>query len=142
MKVSRAALAALPFVLIAVFAGSYILRWMAVVLTALILAVVLFGFEVKLRYIPRARFRAREKKSEFERTAMLISKARSGAVARALIEEKIIDSYAILAENYDREAARLKSNPNEALKALHSGEDFLDGLEKALKILEADLNED
>ncbi|WP_456453052.1 hypothetical protein [Thermococcus sp.] len=140
MKV-RVSWAALPFVLIAIFAGSYILRWMAVVLAALILSVALFGFEIKLRYLPRTRFIPRERKSEFERTVMLISRARSGAVARALIEEKIIDSYAVLADDYNREVSGLKSEPNAALRALHSDGDFLDNLEKALEILEADLNE-
>lgn len=131
----RLSLAALPFVLIAIFAGSYILRWIAVVLVALILGTVLFGLEIKLKYRPKTRFTPKEKKSEFERTAMLISKARSGSVARALIEEKILDSYAVLTDS------ELKSEPNAALKALHSDGDFLDNLEKALEILEADLNE-
>ncbi len=139
---NKAALGAMPFVLIAMFAGSYILRWIAVVLTALILSIVLFGFEIKLRYLPRTGFTPRERKSEFERTVMLISKARSGAVARALIEEKILDSYAVLADDYNREIAELKSEPNTALRILHSDGDFLDNLEKALEILEADLNED
>jgi len=127
---------------IAIVAGSYFVRWFSVLVLGALLTFLLFWVEIKV-VSPRKKGRRQEKrKTDVERTANLIKRARKGAVARALLEEKIVEIYALLSEDYNLTHRTLVSEPNEALRVLRSGGDFLDNLEKALKIVEADLNED
>nr|WP_206205277.1 hypothetical protein [Thermococcus sp. GR6] len=133
-------MAAIP-VLIAVTAGSYMVRWLSVLFLSVLLAFFLFGVELQVARPEFKRVKKVERKTDVERTVALIEKAKSGKVARALIEEKIIEIYATLSEDYNQTYLHLNSDPNEALRVLRSEGDFLDNLEKALTIVEADLNE-
>jgi uncharacterized protein (DUF58 family) len=128
--------------LVSVMAGSYMVRWLAVLFLGAFLAFFLFGVEIKVS-LPVPELRAKvEKKTDVDRTVTLIQKAKTGKVARSLIEEKILDIYATLSDDYNSTFRSLRSEPNEAIRVLNSEGDFLDNLEKALEIVEADLNED
>ncbi|NJE61816.1 hypothetical protein [Thermococcus sp. 21S7] len=135
------AIAAVPL-LIAVIAGSYMIRWLAVLALGGLLAFFLFGFEIRVPLPGREKPERVERKTDVERVATLIERAKGGKVARSLLEEKIAEIYATLSEDYTRTFHALISEPNEALRALRSEGDFLDNLERALKIVEEDLNED
>ncbi|NJE46097.1 hypothetical protein E3E35_01460 [Thermococcus sp. GR7] len=127
--------------LIATIAGSYMVRWLAVLFLGIFLAFFLFGIEIRVARPRLRRSMQVKRKTDVDRTIALIDKAKTGKVARSLVEEKIIDIYATLSDDYNSTYRSLLSEPNEALKALRSERDFLDNLEKALKIVEADLNE-
>ncbi len=127
--------------LVATVAGSYFLRWLSVLFLGVFLAFFLFGIEIQVARPRLKRGVKVERKTDVERTVGLIRKARSGKVARSLVEEKIAEIYATLSDDYNSTYHSLLSEPNEALKALRSEGDFLDNLERALKIVEADLNE-
>ncbi|ACJ17172.1 conserved hypothetical membrane protein [Thermococcus onnurineus NA1] len=127
--------------LIATIAGSYMVRWLAVLFLGIFLAFFLFGIEIRVARPRLRRSMQVKRKTDVDRTIALIDKAKTGKVARSLVEEKIIDIYATLSDDYNSTYRSLLSKPNEALKALRSERDFLDNLEKALKIVEADLNE-
>ncbi|ASJ08208.1 hypothetical protein A3L11_02780 [Thermococcus siculi] len=128
--------------LAAVMAGSYMVRWLAVLFLGVFLAFFLFGVEIKVS-IPVPELRANvERKTDVDRTVTLIQEAKTGKVARSLLGEKIIDIYATISDDYNSTLHSLRSEPNEALRVLNSEGDFLDNLEKALNIVEADLNED
>ncbi|WP_297476682.1 hypothetical protein [Thermococcus sp.] len=143
MRVSKSLLAvSVVFLVLAVFPAPYAVRWLSVLAMGLLLAVSLFGFEVD---ISRPEFRRKppsEKKTDVDRTVTLIRKAKKGKLARSLLEERIAGVYATLSDDYNSTFRSLMSEPNEAMRALRSSGDVLDGLEKALKIVEADLNED
>ncbi|WP_297463698.1 hypothetical protein [Thermococcus sp.] len=143
MRFHRVAIVVSAIMLIAAtFLSSYAFRWLAVLFLGTFLAFLLFGFEMRVA-IPELRRRIEiERKTDVERTVGLIRKARSGRVARSLVEEKIVEIYATLSDDYNSTYRSLLSEPNEALKVLRSEGDFLDNLERALKIVEADLNED
>ncbi|NJD98724.1 hypothetical protein E3E26_02785 [Thermococcus sp. LS1] len=133
-------LAAVP-ALVAATAGSYMVRWLSVLFLGVLLALFLFGVELQVARPEFKRAKKVERKTDIERTVALIEKAKSGKVARTLIEEKIIEIYATLSEDYNQTYLNLNSDSNEALRILRSEGDFLDNLEKALAIVEADLNE-
>lgn len=141
MRVSPAAIATVPLI-IAVIAGSYLVRWLAVLALGAFLAFVLFGFEIRISLPRRGREYNVRRKTDIERVATLIERARKGRVARSLIEEKVVGIYALLSDDYSRTFHTLLSEPNEAIKILRSDGDFLDNLEKALEIVEEDLYED
>ena len=142
MKFNRHALviAMIPLV-VAIIAGSYLVRWLAVLALGGVLAFLLFGFEIRVPLPKRERLMRAERKTDVERVTTLIERAKKGKVARSLIEEKIVGIYATISEDYNRTFHSLISEPNDALKVLHSEGDFLDNLEKALKIVEEDLYE-
>ncbi|MDK2914942.1 MAG: hypothetical protein PWQ79_1857 [Thermococcaceae archaeon] len=139
-KKSLVVILAIP-ALLAIFGSSYVLRWISVLLLGIILGLFLFGVELEVspQFFKRGQKKVRA--SDFERMKLLIAKAKKGEVARKLVEEKIIEIYATLSENYSGEYRKLKSEPNEALRLLRSGGDFLENLEKAIKAVEADLDE-
>jgi hypothetical protein len=142
MKFNRHALviAMIPLVM-AIIAGSYLVRWLAVLALGGVLAFLLFGFEIRVPLPKRERLMRAERKTDVERVTTLIERAKKGKVARSLIEEKIVGIYATISEDYNRTFHSLISEPNDALKVLRSEGDFLDNLEKALKIVEEDLYE-
>jgi len=126
---------------VSVVMGSYVVRWLAVLFLGVFLGAFLFGLEMR---VARPRLKRRtsvKRKTDVDRAVTLISRAKTGKVARSLIEESIIHIYATLSDDYNSTYRSLLSEPNKALKALRSEGDFLDNLEKALEIVEADLNE-
>jgi len=128
-------------IVVSTFMGSYVVRWLAVLFLGALLGAFLFGLEMR---VSRPRLKRREgveRKTEVDRVTALIRRAKTGKVARSLIEESIVHIYATLSDDYNSTYRSLLSEPNEALKALRSEGDFLDNLEKALEIVEADLNE-
>ncbi|ASJ11424.1 hypothetical protein [Thermococcus thioreducens] len=135
------AIAVIPLI-IAMIAGSYLVRWLAVLVLGALLAFILFGFEIHVPLPKRERLGKVERKTDVERIVTLIERAKNGKVARSLLEEKIAGIYATLSDDYNKAFHSLASEPNEAIKALRSEGDFLDNLERALKILEEDLYED
>ena len=143
MRVSKSLLAvSVVFLALAVFPAPYAVRWLSVLAMGLLLAVSLFGFEVD---VGRPEFPGKpstERRTDVDRTVTLIAKAKKGKLARSLLEERIAGIYATLSDDYNHTFHSLISEPNEAVRALRSGEDVLDGLERALKIVEEDLNED
>ncbi|WP_297090388.1 hypothetical protein [Thermococcus sp.] len=135
------AIATIPLV-IAIIAGSYMVRWLAVLILGSFLAFILFNFEIRVPLPKRKRQLRVKRKTDIERMVTLIERAKKGKVARSLLEEKIAGIYAMLSDDYDKAFHSLTSEPNEAIKALRSEGDFLDNLERALKIVEEDLYED
>ncbi|QDA30456.1 hypothetical protein FH039_00915 [Thermococcus indicus] len=127
--------------LAATLAGSYLVRWLAVLFLGAVLAFFLFGVEIKVARQRISRGVKVERKTDVDRTVSLLRKARTGRVARSLVEEKIVEIYATLSDDYNPTYHSLLTNPNEAVRTLRAEGDFLDNLEKALEIVEADLNE-
>jgi hypothetical protein len=131
MRVSKSVVLLAVFLLLfAVFPGPYLIRWLAVLSLGLFLGLYLFGFEVK---VARPRFGRPSKvevKTDIERTVGLIKKAETGKVARSLIEEKIIDIYATLSDDYNSTFGSLRSHPNDALRTclLYTSPSPRDGL--------------
>ncbi|WP_324735053.1 hypothetical protein VFC49_07715 [Thermococcus sp. SY098] len=140
MRVSKALFLAVPFALMAFLSGSYLVRWLGVIIAGVILSVVLFGFEIQSEYIPRRKRNLISGKSDLERLTSVVKRAKKGKMAREIIAEEIREIYALLYDEYTH--FDLKSNPNEALRLLYSEGDFYENLKKALEIVEADLNED
>ncbi|NJE08424.1 hypothetical protein E3E31_07790 [Thermococcus sp. M39] len=140
MRVSKALFLAAPFALMAFLAGSYLIRWLGVMIAGVILIVVLFGLEIQSEYVPRRKRNLISGKSELERLTSVVKRARKGKMAREIIAEEIREIYALLSDEYTH--FDLKSNLNEALRLLYSEGDFYENLKKALEIVEADLNED
>ncbi|AEK73283.1 hypothetical protein GQS_06925 [Thermococcus sp. 4557] len=128
-------------VLAATLAGSYLVRWLAVLFLGAVMAFFLFGVEMNVARRRRDREQRVERKTDVDRTVSLLRKARTGRVARSLVEEKIVEIYATLSDDYNSTYHSLITNPNDAIRTLCSEGDFLDNLEKALKIVEADLDE-
>ncbi|AEH23979.1 hypothetical protein [Pyrococcus yayanosii] len=117
--------------------GSYPLRWICVLLTGIMLFVMLLGsYEGKAVRVPAGRVRRRD---DFKRLTDIVRRARpsKGTVARKLIEDRIAEIYANLGRSHED----IRENPPEALRVLRSYDDFLAGLEKALELVGADLNE-
>ncbi|KUH32704.1 hypothetical protein APY94_08770 [Thermococcus celericrescens] len=128
-------------VLAATLAGSYLVRWLAVLFLGALMTFFLFGVEMNVARRRRDREHRVERKTDMDRTVSLLRKARTGRVARSLVEEKIAEIYATLSDDYNSTYHSLLTDPNDAIRTLRSEGDFLDNLEKALKIVEADLNE-
>ncbi|NJE30156.1 hypothetical protein E3E38_03705 [Thermococcus sp. 18S1] len=128
-------------VLTATLAGSYMVRWLAVLFLGAVMAFFLFGVEMNVARRRRDREQRVERKTDVDRTVSLLRKARTGRVARSLVEEKIAEIYATLSDDYNSTYHSLITDPNDAIRTLRSEGDFLDNLEKALKIVEADLDE-
>ncbi len=132
MRISKALFLAVPFALMAFLAGSYLIRWLGVMIAGVILIVVLFGLELQSEYVPRRKRNLISGKSELERLTSVVKRAKKGKIAREIIAEEIQEIYALLSDE----------NPNEALELIYSEGDFYENLKKALEIVEADLNED
>jgi len=132
MRISKALFLAVPFALMAFLAGSYLIRWLGVMIAGVILIVVLFGLELQSEYVPRRKRNLISGKSELERLTSVVKRAKKGKIAREIIAEEIREIYALLSDE----------NPNEALELIYSEGDFYENLKKTLEIVEADLNED
>ena len=129
-------------VALAVFPAPYMARWLAVLAIGILLGVLIFNWEVAGIIPSLGRSQGVKPKTDIERTVTLIKKAKSGKVARSLVAEQIAGIYATLSDDYSSTFHTLMNEPNEALRVLRSEGDFLDNLERALKMVEADLNED
>ncbi|HDH44577.1 MAG TPA: hypothetical protein ENG66_04205 [Thermococcus sp.] len=135
MRFNLALILVFPFVLIAFLAGSYLVRWIAVLIAGVILLAFVLE-ETELPYLPRRRGNVKEKKTDVERLTDVIKMARKGAVARQIISDAILEIYEVLEDNREKAKARTR----EIFSSLPEGS-FLDSLEKTLKIVEADVNE-
>ncbi len=125
-------------VFLSVVPGEYYVRWMAVVFLAFLLGVILVGYDVKIPYRGSASdVEYIKKRPEFERALMIVKRSKKGS--RKLIEDELLEIHYILT---GRNFQELRSNPPPALKAFYSSPNPYEGLKKALKILEAELNED
>lgn len=135
LRLNLALILTAPFVLVAVFAGSYLVRWIAVLIAGTILLAFILE-EAELPYIPRRREQKRRRKEDFERLADVIKMAKKGSVAKQIVLDSLLEIYEIVEE--DREKAKTKVK---GLKITGSGNKFLEDLEKVLEIVEADVNE-
>ncbi|HII67032.1 MAG TPA: hypothetical protein HA302_03250 [Thermococcaceae archaeon] len=135
MRFNLALILVFPFVLIAFLAGSYIVRWIAVLIAGVILLAFVLE-ETELPYLPRRRGSMREKKTDVERLTDVIKMAKKGTVARQIISDAILEIYEVLEDNREKAKARTR----EIFSSLPEGS-FLDTLENALKMVEADVNE-
>ncbi|RLF85925.1 hypothetical protein DRN34_03980 [Thermococci archaeon] len=135
LRINLALLLAIPFVLVAILAGSYLVRWIGVLIVGIILLAFILE-EAELPYISRRREQKRRRKEDFERLAEVIRMAKKGSVARQILFDSILEIYEILEE--DREKAKAKVRE---LKITGSGSKFLEDLEKSLEIVEAEVNE-
>ncbi|MBO8175286.1 MAG: hypothetical protein H0Z18_08510 [Thermococcus sp.] len=142
MRISKALFLAVPFALMAFLSGSYLVRWLGVIIAGVILVIVLFGLEIQSEYVPRRKRNLISGKSELERLVSVVKRAKKGKMAREIIAEEIREIYALLSDESTQEFFDLKSQPNEALELIYSEGDFYENLKKALEIVEADLNED
>ncbi|NJF25837.1 hypothetical protein [Thermococcus sp. Bubb.Bath] len=123
--------------------GRYFLHWLTVLAFGVTLAIILFGMELGLPAVGLFREENRgEKRNEVKALAKIIKRAEKGKTARSIIEERIIEAYASASDNYNETFSSLRSNPNEALRALRRGGNFMENLEEALRIMEDDMNED
>ncbi len=135
MRFNLALILVFPFVLIAFLAGSYLVRWIAVLIAGVILLAFVLE-ETELPYLPRRRGNVKEKKTDVERLTDVIKMARKGTVARQIISDAILEIYEVLEDNREKAKARTR----EIFSSLPEGS-FLDNLENVLKMVEADVNE-
>ncbi|MFA4646727.1 hypothetical protein P8X24_05630 [Pyrococcus kukulkanii] len=118
--------------LLAILAGSYVIRWIFAVLTATILFVYsIEGWEPKLRR-PRQESFSEE---EIRRLAKIVARSRYSEVSRKIIRDHILEAYHLLGYEYPQ----LRENPPEGLKVLDEHENFINGLEKSLRLLEEEV---
>ncbi|NJE54415.1 hypothetical protein [Thermococcus sp. 21S9] len=127
-------------VFLSVVPGEYYVRWIAVLALAVLLGIILLQYDVKIQYSSRREEDyTRPLKPEFERALTIVDRAKAGK--GKLAEEELLEILYILYDgkfNYQE----LRSNPPPALKAFYSSPNPYEGLKKAIKILEAELNED
>ncbi|WP_042698193.1 hypothetical protein [Thermococcus sp. PK] len=135
MRFNLAIILAFPFVLIAFFAGSYMVRWVAVLIAGVILLAFVLE-ETEFPYLPRRRGNVRKKKTDVERLTDIIKMARKRTIARQILSDAILEIYEILEDNREKAKARTR----EIFTSLPEGS-FLDTLENAIKRVEADVNE-
>ncbi|AIF68536.1 hypothetical protein PAP_00445 [Palaeococcus pacificus DY20341] len=128
---------AVPFLIVAGVAGSYPLRWLSVLIASLILLTA-FLVEAEVYYGERKKKKefVQIGKSEFQRLTDLVKLAKKGKTAQNLIENKIVEIYALAEE---KSLQDIRKSPNRALEVLRSEGDFLQNLEKALDFIEEDL---
>jgi len=127
-------------VFLSIVPGEYYVRWIAVLALAVLLGIILLQYDVKIQYSSRwEEDYTRPLKPEFERALTIVSRAKAGK--GKLAEEELLEILYVLYDgkfNYQE----LRSNPPPALKAFYSSPNPYEGLKKAIKILEAELNED
>lgn len=142
MKIRRSFLILIaPPVLGGVIFGAYVLRWLSVILLSVMTLAFLFGEELKVTYPSRPKKSKAGRKDELERTLNIIKKAEKSPVSRSILEEQIIEMYMTLSDNPAETYRRLHEKPNKALLELRREGNFLDNLEKALRIIEGDIDE-
>ncbi|AMM54959.1 hypothetical protein TQ32_03360 [Pyrococcus kukulkanii] len=118
--------------LIAIFAGSYVVRWIFAILTAGILfAYSIEGWEPKLRRSRREGF----SEEEVKRLAKIVARSRYSEVSRRIIRDHILEAYHLLGYEY----SQLGENPPEGLKVLNEPENFMSKLEDSLRLLEEEV---
>lgn len=144
MRLSKLVALLTLFAFLLVFAeGAYVLRWITVLIFGVILSVILFGWELGLPPIELGLSSPnRERRDEVKALSALIEKAKSGKAARKIIAEMVADIYATASEDYGKTYQRLRSEPNEPMRLIMGDGDFLENLERAIELVEADLNED
>jgi len=127
-------------VFLSVVPGEYYVRWMAVVTLAVVLGMILLEKDVRISYTQRkGEDYGYRLKSDFERALTIVKRAKAGR--GKLAEEELLEILYTLNDGR-LSYIELRSNPPPALKAFYSSPDPYEGLKKALKILEAELNED
>ncbi|WP_457742923.1 hypothetical protein [Thermococcus sp.] len=126
-------------VFLSIAPGPYYIRWIAVVLLAVSLASIMLSEDVKFPYKLSESEETFERKSDFERILNAV-KGLKKSRSRKLIEEELLEIEYILLGG-ERNFRELRSNPPPALKAFYSSPDPYEGLKKALKILEDELDE-
>ena len=144
MRLSRVVALLTVLAFLVVFAeGAYVLRWITVLIFGIALSIILFGWELGL---PPLDFGSssteNEKRDEVKTLSALIGKAKSGKVARKIIADMVADIYATASENYGKTYQRLRAEPNRPMRMIMGNGDFLENLERAIELVEADLNED
>lgn len=92
MRFNLAIILAFPFVLIAFFAGSYMVRWVAVLIAGVILLAFVLE-ETEFPYLPRRRGNVRKKKTDVERLTDIIKMARKRTIARQILSDAILEIY-------------------------------------------------
>ncbi|WP_297065996.1 hypothetical protein [Thermococcus sp.] len=127
-------------VFLSIVPGEYYVRWIAVFSLAVFLGVILLGQDVRIQYVRNVESpQTRPLKPDFERALRIVERAKKGR--RKLAEEELLEIlYTLYNGKYNYH--ELRSNPPPALKAFYSSPDPYEGLKRALKILEAELNED
>jgi len=124
--------------LLAIVPGEYYVRWLAAVFLAVVLGVILVGYDVEIPYSRRVSAESVRRRPDFERALTLVKRAKKGG-SRKLIEEELLEiNYVLTGKNFQE----LRANPPPALRAFYSSPNPYEGLKRALKILEAELNED
>ncbi|ACS32693.1 hypothetical protein [Thermococcus gammatolerans] len=133
-------LIALPLIGGIVF-GAYVLRWLSVLLLSVITLAYLFGEELRIAYPSMHRKEVGERKDEVERVTKIIEKAKESPVSRSILEEQIIEIYMTLSDNQAETYRKLHEEPNEAILLIRKEGNFLENLEKALNVVEVDIDE-
>ncbi len=133
-------LIALPLIGGIVF-GAYVLRWLSVLLLSVITLAYLFGEELRIAYPSMHRKEVVERKDEVERVTKIIEKAKESPVSRSILEEQIIEIYMTLSDNQAETYRKLHEEPNEAILLIRKEGNFLENLEKALNVVEVDIDE-
>ncbi|MBP1911535.1 hypothetical protein [Thermococcus stetteri] len=118
--------------------GEYYVRWVFVVALAGFLGWVLIGYDVFIPYRPKRDEYQVVRRPDFERALLLVKRAKKGS-GREIAEEYLLE---ILHSITGLSFYELRANPPKALEVFYSSKDPYKGLKEALKILEAELNED
>ncbi|WP_457752475.1 hypothetical protein [Thermococcus sp.] len=144
MKLSRlVALLTLLAFLVVFGEGAYVLRWITVLIFGIALSIILFGWELGLPPIELGTSQSRNmKRDEVKTLTSLIGKAKSGKTARKIIADMIVDIYATVSDDYGATYQKLRSEPNKPMRLVMGDGNFLDNLERAIELVEADINED
>jgi len=119
--------------------GEYYVRWISAVALAVFLGAVLIGEDVRIPYRRGAsEVEYIRKRPDFERALNIVKRAKKGG-ARNLIEEELLEMLYVLT---GRSFHELRANPPEALRVFYSSPNPYEGLKRALKVLEAEVDED
>ena len=125
--------------LLSIAPGEYYVRWIGAVALAIFLGAVLIGEDVKIphrRSVSEVEYIRR--RPDFERALNIVKRAKKGGSGK-LIEEELLEMLYILT---GRSYHELRANPPKALRAYYSSRNPYEGLKRALKVLEAELDED
>ncbi|AJC71584.1 MAG: hypothetical protein J7K48_00420 [Thermococcus sp.] len=142
MKIRKSFLILISLPLIGgVVFGTYMLRWLSVLALSLITLAYLFGEELKISYPSVTRRQSVKRRDEVKRIAKIIEKAKKSPLSRSILKEQIIEIYMTLSDDQAKTYRGLHEKPNKALLLLEKEGDFLENLEKALKVVEVDINE-
>ena len=119
--------------------GEYYIRWISVVVLAVFLGAVLIGEDVKIPYWRSTHEVSYiRKRPDYERVLNMVKRVKKGG-SPAVLENELLEILHILTGKSYHE---LKSDPPEALRVFYSSPNPYEGLKRALKVLEAELDED